>query len=248
MRARRRVVGVTTSIDTKGRWKQGRDYLYVARDYLRCVREGGDSPVLVCPDIDPEEVLRVCDALVLSGGDDLPAAMWGAAQDSRATLESAERIAWERSVLELFLARGRRVLAVCYGMQLLNVHLGGSLIQHLPSGSVTTTAGATAVGIPHGGGGEVVRHRIGVEPRSILASLVGEAALVSSSHRQAVSRVAPGLRACAYADDGVVEAIEGDNVLGVQWHPEIDDTARSVYRFLSLPRVVEAAIAAVARS
>jgi len=234
--ARRRVVGVTVSIDTKGRWNRGRDYLYVARDYLRSVRRAGASPILISPDIDPDEVVRICDALVLSGGGDLPAVMWGDAQDPDASLEDAERIAWEGALLELFLGRRRRVLAICYGMQLLNVHLGGSLAQRLPSERpAQTPASGVALGTGHGGDGQVVRHRIEVEPRSLLASLVGPEAQVSSSHRQAVDRVAPGLRVGAVADDGVIEAIEGDTVLGVQWHPEIDETAEAVYRFLSLP-------------
>lgn len=230
--ARRRVVGVTVSIDAEGRWSAGRDYLYVARDYLRSVRRSGASPVLVSPDIEPHEVLRLCDALVLSGGGDLPAAIWGEAQDPCASLENAERIAWERDLLDLFLGSGRRVLAVCYGMQLLNVHLGGSLVQRLPSASTPSPANAIGAGLAHGGGGEVVRHRIEVEAHSLLASLLGKSALVFSSHRQAVSRVGQGLRACAFAADGVIEAIERDDVLGVQWHPELDDTAEAVYRFV----------------
>ncbi|MBI5504359.1 MAG: gamma-glutamyl-gamma-aminobutyrate hydrolase family protein [Deltaproteobacteria bacterium] len=232
----RRVVGVTVSIDTKGRWSRGRDYLYVARDYLRCVRDGGASPILVSPDLDPCEVSRLCDALVLTGGDDLPAFMWGDIQDPSASLENAERIAWERSLLDLFVGSGRRVLAICYGMQLLNVHLGGSLCQRLPLGAAPVSRTTTA-GIAHGGCGEVVSHPIRVEPHSFLASLVGASATVSSSHRQAVASVAPGLRVCARAADGVIEAIEGDDVLGVQWHPEIDDTAEAVYRSLSLSGV-----------
>lgn len=230
--ATRRIVGVTVSIDTNGRWRRGRDYLYVARDYLRSTRNAGASPILISPDIDPEEVLRLCDGLLVSGGDDLPASMWGEVQDPRASLENAERIAWECSVLDLFLDRERPVLAICYGMQLLNVHLGGTLLQHLPSASTATTSAPVA----HGGRGDVGRHSIDVASGTLLSSLVGNSTVVSSSHRQAVARVAPALRVCASAPDGVIEAIEGENVLGVQWHPEIDGTSGAVYGFLTRAR------------
>lgn len=228
----RRVVGVTVSIDVKGRWSRGRHYLYVARDYLRCVSAVGASPILVSPDIQPAEVVRLCDGLVVSGGDDLPAGMWGDLQDPRALLENDERIAWERELLDVFLGRERPVLGICYGMQLLNVHLGGSLVQYLPSALAPDGITAGPVEVAHGGRGEVERHRIDIEPDSVLASLVGDSAVVSSSHCQAVASVPSSLRICARAPDGVIEAIEGHSALGVQWHPEIDGTAEGVYGFL----------------
>ena len=108
------------------------------------------------------------------------------------------------------------MLGICYGMQLLAVHCGGSLHYDIP----TDLPAAGAHRLPEPGG----RHPLRIEPRTRLAEiLAGDGARVNSRHHQAVAEAGPGLRICARAADGVVEAVEragGAFCLGVQWHPE----------------------------
>jgi putative glutamine amidotransferase len=114
-------------------------------------------------------------------------------------------------------ARGLPVLGVCGGAQLLNIALGGTLVQHIPSHR-------PRAGEHRRQGGSDSLHTVQVEEGSRLAAIVGAGALeTNSSHHQAIDAVAPGLRVVARAPDGITEAVERSNgslLLGVQWHPE----------------------------
>ncbi|MCE9637579.1 MAG: gamma-glutamyl-gamma-aminobutyrate hydrolase family protein, partial [Planctomycetes bacterium] len=155
------------------------------------------------------------DALVLCGGDDVDARHFG--ETNHPTVETVPAI---RDTYEMELVRrardlGTPLLGVCRGAQVMNVALGGSLIQHIPD--------VPGTGAHRGG----VSHEVRVEPGTRLASLGDGAATmtVNSFHHQAVGRLAPGLRIAARASDGIVEAVEaidcaGPFFLGVQWHPE----------------------------
>ena len=118
------------------------------------------------------------------------------------------------------------IMAICRGEQLMNVVLGGSLYQDIPT-QVDTL-------VKHGGG---AWHRIGVEKGSVLYDLFGQDSLtVNSFHHQAVKKVAPGIRVTAYADNGIVEAYEyGDRLIAFQFHPEgmarTDDTWLAPFRY-----------------
>jgi len=128
------------------------------------------------------------------------------------------RDAYEQALLAAFVDAGKSVLGVCRGLQLLNVALGGSLHQDLP----TQIPGALVHRdpVPY----DRNTHRVAIEPGSALASLLGvESGLVNSVHHQAIDRLAPGLVVEARAPDGIIEAVRGTGrtfVAAVQWHPE----------------------------
>lgn len=211
-------VGITVSLDPGVRIRAGVDYLYVNRSYARAVREAGGLPLLLGPEADPREAVGSCDGLVISGGGDLPATLDGPEPPAA---ERPERVAWERRLLDAAHSNRRPLLGVCYGMQLVNLHAGGTLYPDLSA--------ALPGALDHGGGASWLEHPVETVADAPLHDVLGARVVVSSSHRQAVDRVAPGLRVAARAPDGVVEAVVGEGLLGVEWHPESDATGAALY-------------------
>jgi putative glutamine amidotransferase len=171
-----------------------------------------------------DELWMSIDGLLLTGGGDLdPGTIGGVAHDQNYTL-SAERDRFEVELVRGALAAGLPTLAICRGMQVLNVALGGDLHSHLPDvvgDSVTHRASQT----------EAALHPVRVEPASALRQQLGADALesVPSWHHQGVDRLGAGLRPVAWAPDSVVEALElaGEpQVTAVQWHPELAGAGR----------------------
>jgi putative glutamine amidotransferase len=160
-------------------------------------------------------VLDRVDALVLQGGGDVHPDYYG--HDVHPATNTIDR---RRDEFELALLKGARtrampVLGICRGIQLVNVGYGGTLVQHLPD--------VTQLEHEQLGTWDAVAHRIEIAPDSRLARQMDTTGMeVNSVHHQALDRLGDGLRAVAWADDGVVEAIEheAEPVLAVQWHPE----------------------------
>jgi len=218
--ARNPVIAVSLCIDRGEKIRKGHDYFYVNRAYSKMIAACGGTPVFVSPDCPAERVLEGCDGLVIPGGDDIDPALYSEVlRDGQ--LEAADRIAYERQLLTLFERSNKPVLGVCYGMQLMNVHFGGTLFQ-----SLVEVIGTSI----HGGRGCVTEHRITLTPDSSLFETLGDSAVVSSFHFQGINKVAPGFQVLATAEDGVVEAIEREALLGVEWHPESDATGPMLYR------------------
>jgi putative glutamine amidotransferase len=225
-RSTKPIVGVTASLDRQ-RLRPGSDYWYLNRNYSRALARAGAAVVLLCPDMSVEDCLEHCEGVVLSGGGDLPARFaagwqqgdWSAHVPGEP--EALERIGWERELLAASADRGTPVLGVCFGMQLMNLQFGGSLL--------TDLSGREPAALDHGGGGRSAPHALRVAPDSPFFGNWSPPPLVSSSHRQAIAEVAPGFRASAWAQDGVVEAIERGPLLGVEWHPEGDASGNFVY-------------------
>jgi putative glutamine amidotransferase len=215
------IVGITVSIDHGKRIRPGFDYLYIKRAYSQSVRKAGGQPLLISPEIDPQEVSDICDAIIISGGDDLPPELYGEQVDSPISLESPERIQWELQLLDVFGKAERPILGVCYGMQLINVHFGGTLHQDLSS----------LYKEDHGGGGRITSHRLKVNEESFLFPLLGRDITVSSSHHQGIKNLAPEFRVAAVSNDNVIEAVERRNIIAVEWHPETDDTGEAIYSY-----------------
>lgn len=190
-----------------------------SRYYVDAVERAGGIPV-VLPVIDLEDVPGMLDAIqgvVMTGGGDVQPSLYGATPAPETHNVDPRRDAFDIALLRQALERDIPVLAICRGMQVANVALGGTLVQHVQSVS----------GIRHDQhklGHEGV-HKVKLEPDSHLADALGETELeVNSIHHQAVLEAAPGSRAVAWADDGTVEAfeIEGNqHLVAVQWHPEL---------------------------
>ncbi|MBC7271013.1 MAG: gamma-glutamyl-gamma-aminobutyrate hydrolase family protein, partial [Streptomyces sp.] len=169
------------------------------------------------------------DGLVIAGGPDVDPVHYGADRDPRTGPPARERDAWELALVEAALHARVPLLGICRGMQLLNVALGGTLVQHLDGHT-------EAVGV-------FGRHPVKPVPGTLYAEVVPEETSVPTYHHQCVDRLGTGLVPSAYAADGTVEALElppaetGDWVLGVQWHPEMGEDVR----------VMEALVRAAAR-
>ena len=186
-----------------------------AQPYARAVEMAGAKPVL--EQARPGLQIGRCSGLLLTGGSDVNPALYGEQADPKTQPPDDVRDAAEATLIDEALARDLPLLAICRGMQMLNVHLGGSLIQHLPGGDRHVKKTPENKGLP--------AHRVVIEPGTILAGIAHrETWDVNSRHHQAVARLGSGLRVCAKdPEDGVVEAVELPGrryVLAVQWHPE----------------------------
>jgi putative glutamine amidotransferase len=213
---RRPLIGVTTY----HRDGEERPRFFVPASYVDAVRSCGGRPVLLPPgDEDPAALLEDVDGVLLCGGGDLDPARFGGARDHGAQYSTcSERDAFELALIEECIARRTPTLAICRGLQVLNVARGGDLHVHLPD--------VVGEAVPHRVSVERhTEHAVRIAPDSRLAALLGaESVTVASWHHQAVARLGEGLRAVAWAADGTVEALEVDacpTLWAVQWHPEL---------------------------
>ena len=211
--------------------------LRLNRDYLRAVRKAGGRPVQVSLLYSPaklHQLAKTLDAIVLPGSPaDVNPKKYGAKRHAKSAKPDARRENTDFSLLKHALPAGKPVLAICYGIQSLNVYLGGSLIQDIPSELRRPLIHSSSD-----------HHADATHPVRIqgdrLAELAGRTkVMVNSLHHQSVRRLGRGLRVTARAPDGVIEAVEWTRgpgwVVGVQWHPERmpdDALAKKLFRRL----------------
>ena len=194
---------------------EGAPLSQVGQAYVDSVIRAGAVP-LVLPVTDNltaiRSILDVADGVVLTGGEDLDPALYGAVQG-----EHTKEICRARDAFDLLLfqeARARKIpiLGICRGMQLINVAMGGTLDQHIPDHIQDNHRGE-------------VSHQVFVKEGSILERAIGQEAWVNSFHHQAVKDLGAGLKVSAKSPDRVIEAVESAHeddgfILAVQWHPE----------------------------
>ena len=205
----------------------GRERVTLNTTYVRALEGAGLVPLAVPTMLAADRAgaaLAAVRGLVLTGGEDVAPARYGAAPHPRLGEVDPVRDAAELALIAAARARGLPILAICRGIQILNVALGGTLYQDLDSERPGP--------VPHND--ETGRHPIHVEAGSLLERTLGtRAASVNSRHHQAIRDLAPGLAAVAWADDGVIEGAEPTDakepwMVAVQWHPE-DLTERALF-------------------
>ncbi|WP_233221650.1 gamma-glutamyl-gamma-aminobutyrate hydrolase family protein [Streptomyces carminius] len=233
------LIGVSTYLESSVRWGVwDQPAALLPAGYHRLVQRAGGLAALLPPDAAPgaaaDAVARL-DGLVIAGGPDVEPARYGAAPRPETGPPARERDAWELALIGAALAAGLPLLGICRGTQLLNVALGGTLVQHLtghqgPDGvfgthTVTPVPGTELARVLGGessgeGWGDGGGDGGGEGARSMA---------VPTYHHQAVDRLGDGLVVGARAADGTVEAVELPGAagwtLGVQWHPEADTGA-----------------------
>jgi putative glutamine amidotransferase len=189
--------------------------------YVQAVRAAGLTPLIV-PPLPPEElepIMAIARGIVLTGGEDVDPAEYGAAS-AGSHEPHRERDSFELALVRLAHERNLPTLAICRGIQVVNVALGGTLIQDIP-----TECPSTIDHDPSDDQRSLRVHDVYVESGSKLANAVGATKIVvNSSHHQAIAKVADGLAVTGRSSDGIIEGAEwqGDFwwMLGVQWHPE----------------------------
>jgi putative glutamine amidotransferase len=217
----RPVIGITAYAEQArwGVWEA--PAALIPLSYVSAIERAGGRPLLVPPSEDGiEETLAVLDGLLFSGGSDVDPNAYGSEPHPETNGVRPERDQAELALLEAALARDMPVLAVCRGSQVLNVALGGDLVQHLPEVVGHERHKHTP--------GVFADHDVEVLPGTRLRALVGDRAPVKSHHHQGYGRLGQGLREAARAEDGTVEALEDPErrfALGVLWHPEEGEDA-----------------------
>lgn len=213
----RPVIGLSTYREEArwGVWSQSADLLPSV--YTRSIELAGGVPVLLPPTTPYDEAAAAAvarlDGLVITGGSDVAPSRYGEQPHERTVRWRDDRDSWELALLDA--ATALPTLGVCRGMQLMAVHAGGSLEQHVPDvvGHERHNPGSDGFGDTS----------VSIAPGSRLASLVAPALTVHCHHHQSV-RTHPGFLPVAWADDGLLEAMEapGDRLcVAVQWHPEM---------------------------
>jgi gamma-glutamyl-gamma-aminobutyrate hydrolase PuuD len=212
----RPVVGITTYMVPArfGTWDL--ESALVPAAYVRAVEAAGGRALLVPPSNDGvDETLDAVDGLVFSGGSDLDPELYGQEAHEETTGVMPDRDRAELTLLERALKRDMPVLAICRGSQVLNVALGGDLVQHLPEVVGDEKHKHTP--------GVFADHDVDLRPGSRVQRILGDRAPVKSHHHQGFGKLGEGLAEAAWAEDGTVEALEDPSrrfALGVLWHPE----------------------------
>jgi putative glutamine amidotransferase len=244
--ASRPLIGVSTYRQVTSWWSWERDAALVPGAYLDMVVATGGQPVLI-PPLGPSDVaadaatlldglVGVLDGLILIGGGDVGPERYGQVPDPRNGGSSEQRDALEIELLDAALLRDLPVLAICRGLQVLNVTLGGDLVQQLPD--VLGSNGHQP------GPGAFSPVSIVTDEGSSVRRVLGERVDVLCSHHQAIGKLGRGLVVTATSEDGIIEAVELPDhrfVVGVQWHPEESGDTRLFAALVAAARAEQVA-------
>jgi len=207
-------IGITAHLEMAGTGDDAHLHYVVSSPYVKAVRKAGALPVLL-PVVEPDDaaaLLDMVDALVITGGCDVDPASYGQPPDPLLGPTDPQRDEADLAITRAAVLSNVPTLATCRGIQVLNVAMGGTLVQHIDEHMRVDLYNQDV-------------HGVEIDAHSRLATILGTEAIgVNSMHHQVIERLGPGVRAVAHNHDGHVEAIEIDDapaVLGVQWHPEM---------------------------
>ncbi|MGE4279309.1 MAG: gamma-glutamyl-gamma-aminobutyrate hydrolase family protein [Magnetospirillum sp.] len=225
------VIGITLDSEEPGGYSKFPWYA-LRQNYCSAVADAGGLPLPLphLPDMAPAYLDRIHGLIVTGGAFDVDPALFGAATRHDTVVVKRERTRFEWAMIKGALDRDLPILGICGGQQLLNVVLGGTLIQHVPDEVPHCLAHEQPNPRDQAG------HDVTIVAETRLAAITGTLrAPVNSAHHQAVKDVAPGCVVNARADDGVIEGIEDPSrkfCIGVQWHPEftISPADSALYR------------------
>jgi putative glutamine amidotransferase len=212
------VIGIVPSFDEGNNIPAGGDVerVYLRFEYTRHIAEVGAVPIILNPHMSLESITSMCDGIVISGGEDIEPHFYGEEPiPSTRFNEPKSRFVWEMDLIEACDKSELPILGICYGMQRLNIHYGGTLIQDIPTA------------LPDNIGHDVTQHDVTFSQEFLTMNGVRT---IASRHHQAIDRLAQGFDVVAKAPDGIIEAITGHGHYGMQWHPESDSTGIHVYR------------------
>jgi putative glutamine amidotransferase len=227
-------IGICAAVErvSWGVW-DGYEVTLAPRTYVRCVQRAGGIAIVLPPD-EPDLLLDRVDALMLAGGADIDPASYGAEAHPETKGTWPDRDEFELALARRALARDMPVLGICRGMQLLNVALGGTLVQHLPEATGSESHRTVA--------GTFSKHHVRLDPDSLACAAAGvEGFVVWSHHHQGVDRLGEGLKVSGWSlEDDLPEAIELPGrrfALGVIWHPEEDEGSKVIAALVEAARV-----------
>lgn len=211
------LIGITTH---NSKNKFDRDIAAVQHTYIRAVAQGGGIPVLVPAILDEgdrNELYSLLQGILFSGGGDIAIRYFNGVDHSKISDVDDDRDVTELSLLRQSVEDGKPFLAICRGIQVMNVALGGTLYTHIPDQFNTT--------LRHDQDEfTIIAHPVNIDEKSRMAEIFGETLLqVNSLHHQGLRDVAASLRVVGHAPDGMIEAVEVPGhpyAVGVQWHPE----------------------------
>lgn len=217
-----KIIAISTrSVDYQSDAGIAKRRLYINGYFSEVAEKAGFILFPVCSDNGLEEIATMCSGLIIAGRDrDINPKYYG--ENPLEGLEYPDdpyedELAFK--LIELFEKINKPILGICSGLQSLNIYHGGTLKQHIEE---------------HTSKEELVRHKIDIEENSFVYSLYGSKTEVNSIHHQAIKDVAEGFKVTAVAEDGTIEAIEKGNLIGLQWHPEVDYEIDTFKKFLDL--------------
>ena len=217
-----KIIAISTrSVDYQSDAGIAKRRLYINGYFSEVAEKAGFILFPVCSQNGIEEIVAMCSGLIIAGRDrDINPKFYG--EEPLEGLEYPEdpyEDELDFKLIELFEKNNKPILGICSGLQSLNIYHGGCLKQHIDD---------------HTSKENLVRHNIDIDENSFVYSLYGDKAEVNSIHHQAINRVAEGFKVTAVSDDGTVEAIEKGNLIGLQWHPEVDYEIDTFKKFLNL--------------
>jgi putative glutamine amidotransferase len=213
------IIGITTYIEQAAWGVWNKPAALLPATYVRAVQAAGGRPVLLPPMSEAaDDTLDALDGVLFSGGSDLDPGLYGREPHPETKIIRSERDQGELHLIAAALERDIPILAICRGMELLNVACGGTLEQHLPDRTTDV--------VHKGGSGVYATHEVAIKPDSKLGGILGSSVQVKSHHHQAPEIVGDRLSEVAWAPDDTIEGIEMPSrrfVVGVVWHPEEGD-------------------------